>query len=134
VKNIEFAIYRKPTETGIIIPNNSCCSHKHKMLSINYLGNGLNMYPTSNEAKEKELNILKDTLHRNKYNMNKITKAKGYHRSTAPETEMGHVHVQQKRNKKNYNIIQGHPNKNSIQKAKHNTKHSETTPTKRQIQ
>jgi hypothetical protein len=47
---------------------------------------------------------------------------------------MGHVHIQQKRNKKNNKIIQGHQNKNIIQNAKHNTKHSETTPTKRQIQ
>jgi hypothetical protein len=32
------------------------------------------MYPTSSEAKEEELDIVKDTLHNNKYNMNKIIK------------------------------------------------------------
>jgi hypothetical protein len=45
---------------------------------------------------------------------------------------MGHIHIYQKRNKKNHKIIQGHPNKNTIQNAKHNTKHSETTPVKRE--
>jgi hypothetical protein len=30
------------------------------------------MYPISTEAKEKELNIIENTLHNNKYNMNKI--------------------------------------------------------------
>jgi hypothetical protein len=46
---------------------------------------------------------------------------------------MGHFHIQQKRNKKNHKIMQGHSNKNSIQNAKHNTKHSETTSTDKQI-
>jgi hypothetical protein len=47
---------------------------------------------------------------------------------------MGHFHIQRKRNKKNYKIIQGHANKNSIQNTKHNAKHSETTSTNRQLQ
>jgi hypothetical protein len=58
-KEIEFAVYRKPTQTDILIPYDSCLPHEHKMLSINYLVNRLNAYPVSKEAKEKELNIIK---------------------------------------------------------------------------
>jgi hypothetical protein len=31
----EFSIYRKPTQTDIIVPNSSCHPHKHKLSSIN---------------------------------------------------------------------------------------------------
>jgi hypothetical protein len=33
-KEFEFTIYRKPTETDIIIPNDSCHPHKYKISSI----------------------------------------------------------------------------------------------------
>jgi hypothetical protein len=49
---LEFAIYRKPTQTDTI-PNDSCHPHEHKVSSINYLVNRLNIYPISKEAKEK---------------------------------------------------------------------------------
>jgi hypothetical protein len=63
----EFEIYRKPTQTDIIIPHDSCHPREHKMSSMNYLLNRLNRYPITNEAKEKELNIIKNTLHNSKY-------------------------------------------------------------------
>jgi hypothetical protein len=65
---LEFAIYRKHTQTDIIIPNDSCHPYEHEIASINYLTNRLHAYPITNEAKIKELNI-KNTLH-NKYNIN----------------------------------------------------------------
>jgi hypothetical protein len=52
----------------IVIPYDSCHPLEHKMSSINYLLNRVNTYPISNEAKKKELNIIKNTLHNNKYN------------------------------------------------------------------
>jgi hypothetical protein len=52
-KELEFQIYRKPTQTDIIIPNDSCHPREHKISSINYLTNRLNTYPVSKEAKEK---------------------------------------------------------------------------------
>jgi hypothetical protein len=60
------------------------------------------------------------------------TKAKNQHELTEPETEMGHVRVQRRRNKKNHKIIQGHQNKNSMDNVKHNKNHRETTHIKRQ--
>jgi hypothetical protein len=50
-KEFEFEIYRKPTQTDIIIPNDSCHPREHKTSSINYLLNRLNIYPVTNEAK-----------------------------------------------------------------------------------
>jgi hypothetical protein len=70
-QKLEYAIYRKPTQTDIIIPNDSCHPHEHKISSINYLMNRLNTYPISEEAKKKELNTIKNTLENNKYDKNK---------------------------------------------------------------
>jgi hypothetical protein len=60
-KEMKFTIYRKPTQTDITIPNNSCHPHEHNMSIIDYLVNRLNTYPLSREAKEKELNFIKNT-------------------------------------------------------------------------
>jgi hypothetical protein len=53
-KELQFAIYRKPTQTDIIISNDSCHPHKHKISCISYVVNRLKAYPMSKEAKEKE--------------------------------------------------------------------------------
>jgi hypothetical protein len=64
-------MYRKPTQTDTIIPNDSCHPHEYKTSSINYLVNILKTYPVSKETKVKELNILKITLHNNNYKQDK---------------------------------------------------------------
>jgi hypothetical protein len=46
-KELEFEIYRKPTQTDIIIPNDSCHPHEYKISNINYVINRLNTYPAS---------------------------------------------------------------------------------------
>jgi hypothetical protein len=70
----ELTIYRKPTQTDIIIFNDSSYPHEYKILSINYSVNRLNTYPISKEVKEKELHFITNALHSNKYNINKIVK------------------------------------------------------------
>jgi hypothetical protein len=60
---LEFRIYRKPTQTDTIIPNDSCHPHEHKVASINYLINRVHTYPIT-----KGLNIIQDTLCNNEYN------------------------------------------------------------------
>jgi hypothetical protein len=54
--NFEFAIYRKPTQTDIIIPNSSCHPHEHKRSGINYLLTRLYTYPITRKAKDVEMN------------------------------------------------------------------------------
>jgi hypothetical protein len=47
----EFSIYRKPTQTDIIIPNSSCHPYEHKLSGIRYLVNRLNTYPITDKSK-----------------------------------------------------------------------------------
>jgi hypothetical protein len=69
-ENLKFTIYRKPTQTDIIIPNSSCHPNEHKRASINYLLNRMHVYPINKEAKEAELNIIKNILQNNEYSVN----------------------------------------------------------------
>jgi hypothetical protein len=55
-KNLQYSIYRKPTQTDIIIPKNSCHPYEHKICDINYLLRRLHTYPITNEAKDTEIN------------------------------------------------------------------------------
>jgi hypothetical protein len=47
---LEFEIYRKPTQTDIIIPNDSCHPYEHKISAINYLINRVNTYSITKEG------------------------------------------------------------------------------------
>jgi hypothetical protein len=75
-------MYSKSTQTDIVILNDSCHPHEHKIASINYLVNRLNIYLTSKQAKEKELHIYKNTLHNNNYNINKVKNIKPIKQNT----------------------------------------------------
>ena len=68
-KNLEFAIYRKPTQTDIIIPNSSCHPHEHKRSGINYLLNRLYTYPITRKAKDTEMNTIQNILYNNEYDI-----------------------------------------------------------------
>jgi len=47
-------IYRKPTYTEVIIPNDSCHSREHKMAAINFLYSRMNTYQLSPGKWQKE--------------------------------------------------------------------------------
>lgn len=78
---LQITIYRKSTQTGIVIPNDSCHPHEHKMSSVNYLMNRMLTYPVTKEAKEKELNIIPNILHNNRYNKNLSTRNSKQHKT-----------------------------------------------------
>jgi polynucleotide 5'-kinase involved in rRNA processing len=67
-------MYRKHTQTHIIIPNASCHSFEQKISNINYLRNRLHTHLITKLSKKKELNIIKYTVQNNKYNINEVTK------------------------------------------------------------
>jgi hypothetical protein len=69
-ENLKFTIYRKPTQTDIIIPSSSCHPNEHKRASINYLLNRMHEYTINKEGKEAELNIIKNILQNNEYSVN----------------------------------------------------------------
>jgi hypothetical protein len=88
-KGLEFAIYyRISTQTDIIISNDSCHPHEHKISGIKYLANRLNTYPVSKEVEETELNIIKNTLPNNNYNIKKMKK------HAAPQKHNTGIHPQ----------------------------------------
>jgi hypothetical protein len=52
--SLTFEIYRKPTTTDIIIPNDSCHPMEHKTAAIRYDYNRMNTYKLTTESKEKD--------------------------------------------------------------------------------
>jgi hypothetical protein len=50
---LEFAIYRKHTQTDVIIPNDSCHPYEHKILSINYLIHRVHTCLITEEARKR---------------------------------------------------------------------------------
>ena len=67
-RKFDFAVYRKPTVTDHIIPNDSCHPPSHKLSAIGFLTNRLNTYPISKHSKEIESKTIRHILHANKYN------------------------------------------------------------------
>jgi hypothetical protein len=60
-------IYRKPTFTDMIIPNDSCHPKEHKVTAIRYLYNRMNSYQLSSDNMQKENNTIIQILTSNKY-------------------------------------------------------------------
>jgi hypothetical protein len=50
---IEVEISRKPTQTDIILPKDTCRPYEHKICAINYRINRANNYPITKETKKK---------------------------------------------------------------------------------
>jgi hypothetical protein len=69
----DFSIYRKPTTTDHIIPNDSCHPQEHKNSAISFLTNILNTYPLSTKNKSIEKATIQQILHKNKYNYTVLT-------------------------------------------------------------
>ena len=72
---ISIDIYRKPTYTDIIIPNDSCHPREHKMAAIHYLCNRMNTYQLSPEKQQKESINIQQILKR----MNTILQSQKVH-------------------------------------------------------
>jgi hypothetical protein len=53
-KGLSFEVYRKPTTTDIIIPNDSCQPNDHKTAAIRHYRNRLDTYKLTPENKKKE--------------------------------------------------------------------------------
>jgi hypothetical protein len=104
---LTFEIYRKPITTDTIIPNDSCHSLEQKLAAIRYFAKRIHTYNLDHPQKQKEIDIVKQIIHSNKYNtslLNKIgnntTKTKT--RTGKPKPEMGEVHIYRKRNQIHY--------------------------------
>jgi len=67
IRKFAMDIFRKPTDTDIIIPKDSCHPREQKMAAIWYFYNRLNIYQLSPKNMDTENNILQQTLHNNGY-------------------------------------------------------------------
>jgi len=76
-------IYRKPTTTDSIIPNDSCHPIGHKIAAIHYLYNMMNTYQLSQSAVKQEENTIIQILSNNKYDPSILDKVK--HKKEKPK-------------------------------------------------
>jgi hypothetical protein len=64
---LTFSIYRKPTNTDLIIHNDSCHPYEYKKSAITYLVNRMTTYPIAHENRNLELNFINEILTSNHY-------------------------------------------------------------------
>jgi hypothetical protein len=86
---LSFAIYRKPTFTDTIIPNDSCHPREHKLAAIRCLSNGMTTYNLNPASIQKEYDRLKQILHNNKYDssiLNKVNNTKNKRKQHTQKT------------------------------------------------
>jgi len=65
-EKISFDIYRKPTTSDIIIPNDSCHPTEQKLAAIRYFTNRINTYDLDHKRKQIETNTAKQIIRNNK--------------------------------------------------------------------
>jgi len=80
--SLQYDIYRKPTNTDIIIPSDSNHPTEYKLSAIRFRRNRNETYPTSTQSKQKEQLIIQQILHTNHYNPKTIPKQKHTERNT----------------------------------------------------
>ena len=73
-KGLTFDIYRKPTQTDVIIPSDSHHYHAHKLAAFNACVHRLSTTPMSDQAKEKEIQVIKQIAIGNNFNTTTIDK------------------------------------------------------------
>jgi hypothetical protein len=73
--NLSFEIYRKPTATDTITPNDSCHHHGHKLAIIRCLANRMETYNLNAINKKKENNMIQQILCNNKYDISILNKS-----------------------------------------------------------
>jgi hypothetical protein len=85
--SFNFEIYRKPTNTDILIPIDSNHPTEHKISAIRYLLDRNNAYPTNTVSKQKEQQIIIQTLQSNHYEQNILEKLKHKKHNTEKNTK-----------------------------------------------
>jgi len=71
---LSFEIYRKPTATDIIIPNDSCHPREHETVAIRYYCNRLETYKLTPGSRQKEKDNIQQILANKKYDAHSIEK------------------------------------------------------------
>ena len=73
-EGLSFEIYRKPTATDILIPNDSCHPREHKTAAIRYYYNRMKTYQQTAENRQKDKDNIRQILTNNKYDASSLEK------------------------------------------------------------
>jgi hypothetical protein len=76
VSKLTFGIFRKPAATVTIIPNDSYRPLERKLAAIRYLANMIQTYTLDHLQKRKEIDIVKQIIHNNKYGTSILNRIK----------------------------------------------------------
>jgi len=71
---LSFEIYRKPTATDIVIPNDLCHRREHKTAAIRHYCNRMEMFKLTPESRQKERDNIQQILVNNKYDVSSLKK------------------------------------------------------------
>ena len=71
---LTFEIFRKPTTTDIIIPNDSSHPLEQKLAAIRYFANRIHTYNLDHLQKQKEIDTAKQIIHNNTSLLNRLGK------------------------------------------------------------
>jgi hypothetical protein len=99
--HIRFDIYKKPTATDIIIPQESCHPTDHKLSAIRYSQNRNKTDITDAHNKQQEQRIINHILHNNHYDPDTLRKQRNKKHGTEPKV--------QRKNGKNSLVIENKP-------------------------
>jgi hypothetical protein len=124
-ENFGFNIYRKPTTTDHIIPDDSCHPSEHKLSAIRFLTHRLETYPLNDADKRKENHTIQHILNVNNY---------GYSTPRNLHLEPGKVKKQEEKKLKRAIFTYTGPHVRKITKLFHSAEVKTAFTTKHTIQ
>jgi len=80
-----FYIYRKPTTSDNIIPNDSCHPSEQKLAAMRYFTNRLNTFDIGHAEKQREMEIIKQIISNTKFHTSVLNRFRS--NKTKPDSE-----------------------------------------------
>jgi hypothetical protein len=88
--NLKFNIYRKPTTTDNVIPNDSCHPNVQKLASFRHFISRMNSYSLDKTDRTKELDTIKHIAYKNKYDTTVIDTLNDHFKNRKVKTKDTH--------------------------------------------
>jgi hypothetical protein len=126
----EFHIFRKPTYTDTIIPQNSCHPTEHKFAALRYFINRLNTYQLNLTEKNNERLIIRNIAYNNGFPLEIIDNLMKNNQRKKPQlrkrkrNDKNGSHILRKRNILNIKRFQTYTPTNSLQNKRLCSVHS----------
>jgi hypothetical protein len=113
LEQLSIDVYRKRTYSDIIIPKDSCHPNEHKLATVQYLYNRMNMHKLSSENLCKENNTIQQVLHNNGFETS-VTKSLLGNKILGKEKTMGKVHIHREGNQSHHKSFQEYQYENHL--------------------